>query len=97
METAGFEVPEGFFDIGVDSAAEFCEGFERHIESLFDPIREKVASLISGLPFSGDSGSSYTSQSSYSPTFNFYGSKESVSEQLIAAKNASTLERLRGN
>ncbi len=97
LEAAGFEVPEGFFDIGVDSATEFCEGFERHIESLFAPIRDKVASLMSGLSFIDKGNGNYTSQSSYSPTIHIYSSQDTTSQQLIAAREAMALEKLRGN
>ena len=87
LEAAGFEVPEGFFDIGKDSAEQFEAGFSEQLASLFNPIKETMMALMPGLSFenAGLSAASTT----FAPVYNFYSSKDTTAEQMWAAQNAS--------
>lgn len=91
---AGVEIPETFFDIGAEAAEKFGEQFCSGISDVLSRAQSMITSFFaaSGLPgLSAGEGSS----SSYSSTYNFYGSGQTVSEQLRSAQNAAAVERAR--
>lgn len=87
------EIPDEFFSLGSETAENFKEGFTEEIRNLFsgvsDILSEEGISLSINQEKSGGN-------SNYQATYNFYSSGESVSQQLISAKNYEVLEKLRG-
>lgn len=93
------QVPEDFFGIGTESAEYFGEGFVQKLNAIIQSVRNTVmAEMNSMVPaavaFSGV-GASATGNT-YTNSYNFYSSKDTTTQQLKAAVNASTLSRLRG-
>lgn len=94
LEAAGFEVPEGFFDIGKNSAESFEQGFSEQLASLFNPIKETMMALMPGLSFEG-AGLAAVNRT-FAPVYNFYSSNDTTTEQIWAAQNASERDKLSG-
>ena len=94
LEAAGFEVPEGFFDIGKNSAENFEEGFREQLTSLFNPIKETMMALMPGLSF--ENAGLAAANATFAPVYNFYSSKDTTTEQIWAAQNASERDKLSG-
>ena len=93
FETAGYEVPEGFFDIGIDSAEEFSRGFLEEIGDMLQPFREAILSCVPDFALvAGEENGG----SSYSPTYNFYSNGDTTAQQIQAAQDASERDRLSG-
>lgn len=94
LEAAGFEVPEGFFDIGKNSAESFEAGFSEQLASLFNPIRETMMALMPGLSF--ENAGLAAASTTFAPVYNFYSSNDTTTEQIWAAQNASERDKLSG-
>lgn len=78
------ELPEEFFKGGELSGEAFSNGFLSKLS--------RVANAVNEIKSAASSGSVTYNTSNYS----FYSSGESISEQLEAARNAETINRLRG-
>lgn len=95
IEEAGLTVPDGFFDIGADSADAFIEGFSSKIEDLYEQIEQGVSlNLADGLIAAAAGGA--TTYSTFSPVYNFYGGSETTAERIHAAQAASERDKLSG-
>ena len=89
LEAAFATIPEDFFTYGETTAEQFKAGFQAEVLSLFSEVEELLG-------FSLDSAfSSNTQHNTYAPTYNLYGKGETTAQQLISARNFSTLEALR--
>lgn len=90
------EIPDSFFECGGQSADEFKNGFLDALPDIFEEISasfsEGLSAAMPSVSFAagGGGGNSYTS------SYNFYSSGQSVSEQLSAARAAATVEKMRG-
>lgn len=93
FESAGYEVPKGFFDIGTDSAENFSDGFLKEIGNMLQPLRDAILSCIPEfmLASAGNLGGS-----SYTANYNFYSNGDTTAQQIQAAQAASERERLSG-
>lgn len=78
------ELPDSFFEGGKLSGEAFANGFLPHLNRIAESINEIKSGTSSGAV-------TYNSAS-----YNFYSSGESISAQLEAARNAETVNRLRG-
>lgn len=87
------EIPNEFFELGGLTAENFKEGFIGELQNLFSGVSEILNE--EGISLSINSEAS-GGQKNFNATYNFYGSGESVSSQLIAARNFQVLEKLRG-
>lgn len=89
IESAFSEIPEDFFAYGGLTAENFKAGFQAEVLSLFSEMEELLGiSLDPNL-------TSSTEHNTYAPTYNLYGHGETTAQQLISARNFSTLEALR--
>lgn len=78
------ELPDSFFEGGKLSGEAFANGFLPHLNRIAESINEIKSGTSSGAV-------TYNNAS-----YNFYSSGESISTQLEAARNAETVNRLRG-
>lgn len=89
-------VPDSFFDIGEDSADSFGEGFTSRLRTLFVNMQNAVASTMASMSPVLVGGGSTGNISTYNASYNFYGSGQTVSQQLQAVKQHSEITRMRG-
>ncbi len=89
-------VPESFFDGGIDSANAFGEGFIQSIDGIIDAIKIEIESKLGEISSNISAGYGGAGSNIYNSSYNFYGSGQSVSEQLEEARIADTVSRLRG-
>ena len=93
-------IPENFFDIGSDSGDNFGEAFKKQFENILNTVKttfsDTVNSLIPKLVFDAN-GASFSSGNTYNTSYYIRPSRgESARAQIKAAKDAQTLERMRG-
>lgn len=94
-------IPEEYYSLGQSSGEGFVNGFMEKLPNLITSIRsvlQQSVSYISGgmqSPILVGSAAGNTSNT-YNTTYNFNTSKDTTTQQLSAARNASALERLRG-
>ena len=97
LEQSFSSVPDDFFAIGQDSANSFCEGFMEKLQSAFAAIQNAVTagmqSMAPSLALAG--GFAAGSVSTYHNNYNFYGSGQTVSQQLREARASADLQKLR--
>lgn len=100
LEKIGFEIPESFSLSGSVSAEKFGIAFVAKLESQLSDIRKMLSDfntdLSSATNISVLGNGSATPQVTYNQSFNVGTTKESLSEQIIAWKTATTVARLRG-
>ncbi len=96
-------VPNSYFELGEGSADAFGQGFMGKIGVIMEEIRAKmceainsIGTEISAVVKSTAEAASGGDHRTYNNTYTFNASKDTTTEQLIAAKNAATLSRLRG-
>ena len=89
IETAFSEIPADFFAYGEATAEQFKAGFQTEVLSLFSEIEELLGVSLDPAFFST------TEHNTYAPTYNLYGHGETTAQQLMSARNFSTLEALR--
>ena len=96
-------VPESYYTLGGESGDAFGKGFVESIPQFMEQARSVIfaemqniaagiSAVIKGAAESALSGGT----TSYTSTYNFNSSQDTTTEQLRAAKNAASLERLRG-
>lgn len=98
------ELPEDFFNLGDESATAFGDAFLVELEYVMQTVKETIMAQMSEISnaavvsFSSATGSGATSvvNNNYSSSYTFNSSKDTTTAQLNAARNAATLERLRG-
>ena len=88
------KVPESFIDGGIDSAKAFGEGFLQSIDGIIDAIKIEFAEKLGEI--NGQISLEYGKSNVYNSSYNFYGSSQTVSQQLEQARIADTVNRLRG-
>ncbi len=93
FESAGYEVPEGFFDIGTDSAKNFSKSFLEEIGNMLQPFREAI---LSCMPDFSRAQNGVPERRSYTANYNFYSSGDTTARQIQAAQAASERDRLSG-
>ena len=99
------ELPEDFFNLGDESATAFGDAFLVELEYVMQTVKETIMAEMSEISnaavasFSSATGSGATSvvNNNYSSSYTFNSSKDTTTQQLAAARNAATLQRLRGN
>nr|DAH37248.1 MAG TPA: minor tail protein [Caudoviricetes sp.] len=90
-------VPDSFFDLGEDSADSFGEGFTSRLKAIFANIQNAVASTMASMSPVLVGGGTVGNISTYNASYNFYGSGQTVSQQLQASRQHSEITRMRGN
>ena len=89
------DIPEEFWSCGADSAVSFGDAFVNELEGVFAKIKNMIAQNTAEItPMLGGASGAVTN--SYSASYNFYGSGESVASQLQSARAAAVVERMRG-
>lgn len=85
-----------FFDYGVKSGESFGQGFRQSVETGMAEVKVSVYNTMRELyPLASATGN--VSNITYSsPSYNFYGSGQTVSQQLSEARIADTVNALRG-
>ena len=93
----GLEVPEGFYVSGSVSAQKFGEGFVSEIDGVLADITKRFETFMpgAGVLFKASENAGMK-KSVFAPTYNLYGSGETVAEQLKSASRRALLDRLRG-
>ncbi len=100
QETFG-NIPEGYYELGKNSGESFVNGFMEKLPNLVTSIRsvlQQSVSYISGgiqSPILVGATAGNTSNT-YNTTYTFNSSKDTTTAQLRAARDADTLNRLRG-
>lgn len=94
-------VPEDYLELGKSAGNAFGTGFLTEIPQLMENIRLQFSSVIEEI--AGQISAALlpamhmaNTRNTYTTTYNFNASKQTTTEQLNAARAASTLERLRG-
>lgn len=98
-EEFGEEVPEGFFDLGDESARKFGEGFMNQLKGILREVRAQILDSMSSLAPSiqaSISGAGGGTSNYYSNTYTFNSSKDTTTQQLFTARNAAQVDKLRG-
>ena len=94
------ELPEDFFGVGGESAENFGEGFRQKISEVAAMMREAVMAEMSAMvPASvvyGATGAMGSTTNTYTNNYTFNSSRDTTTQQLKAASDASTMARLRG-
>lgn len=86
-----------FFDCGYLNGTSYGSGFKRAVEKSMSEVRSSVLkemqdiySVTYGVKASGTSSVIYNS-----PSYNFYGSAQTITQQLAEARKTATIEALR--
>lgn len=103
LEKSFKEIPQSYYDLGISSGEAFGQGFESQLVVVMAEAREYMLSAMSQLVsevtarVSGE-GADFKSGTSntYNTSYTFNSSRDTTTVQLQAARNAATLERLRG-
>lgn len=90
------KVPESFLDGGIDSAEAFGEGFIQSIDGIMDSIKLAIESKLDEISADISIGYDKPGSNVYNSSYNFYGSGQTVSEQLEQARITDTVNKLRG-
>lgn len=90
-------VPDSFFDLGEDSADSFGEGFTSRLKAIFANMQNAVAGMQASMSPVLVGGGTVGNISTYNASYNFYGSGQTVSQQLQASRQHSEITRMRGN
>lgn len=90
------EIPDEFFLCGQESGASFGEAFGEELKAQLEDIRTVLNSGIEDMLSVGFSNAGTQNNSSYSASYNFYGSGQTVAQQLRSARASAAVERLRG-
>jgi hypothetical protein len=96
LESAGLNVPDGFFGIGASSADSFGEGFMSRIDNVMEQIKSTVTDGLERILASPDLKSGGEPNTNINITYTFASSGETISQQIEAAKNASEVDKMRG-
>ncbi len=95
-------VPQSYYTLGQNSGTAFAKGFAEEADEILDRTQKVVsqgtAGIASGLSKPLTLGTVWEGGTSnvFNTTYTFNASKDTTTMQLSAAKNAATLERLRG-
>ncbi len=94
-------VPESYLELGKGAGNAFGEGFLAEMPQLMETIKAQFDLVIEGIAKQISvtllpAMKAANTQNTYTTTYNFNSSKQTTTEQLNAARAASTLERLRG-
>ncbi len=99
------ELPEDFFDLGDESATAFGDAFLAELEHVMQTVKATVmaemskitnAAVVSFSSGIGGGATSITNNNNYSSSYTFNSSQDTTTAQLQAARDAATIERLRG-
>ncbi len=103
LKTTFDEVPQDYFALGEESGSAFGEGFLGRIPQIMQEVRDYFTTAINELGGQlaqvlrqGAEGGTSTTSNTYTNNYTFNASKQTITEQLNAARNAATLARLRG-
>ncbi|MBR5155159.1 MAG: hypothetical protein IKW62_01580 [Clostridia bacterium] len=97
------EVPESYYSLGEDAGGAFGEGFLSKIPEIMTTVRDYFTTVINQLAEQLVATLKQSAQNvvggtsnTYNTTYTFNSSKDTTTQQLAAARNAATLQRLRG-
>lgn len=100
MEQLGVEIPEGFFEIGTDSAENFADGFKQKIETALSEIQSTINSVMSTVTPQFSSGLNYEEAEipSVENVYNYYlvPSGESTRKQIEEIERFNEVKKFRG-
>ena len=92
LETEFSTVPDDFLVYGELTGENFREGFKSEIEGLFDEIKLRIAEATAQIGAPEET----TNQSIFSPTYYFFGDRETTSRTRLQAKNDALYQYMRG-
>lgn len=99
METFG-DVPEGFWNFGIDAAENFGQAFLSKFEEWKTKIQAAVDQAMTDitpqLSFAGGGAVLGSGTATYNTTYHFASTNEPVSQQIMAAQAAQDRSRARG-
>ncbi len=103
LEKSFSHVPESYFSLGEQSGEAFGDGFMAKLPQIMEDAKAYFAAVINELAEKVSSAMLYGAElaatnisNSYTSTYTFNSSKDTTTQQLNAARNAATVERLRG-
>lgn len=97
LEKLGLEIPDGFFDSGSLSAAEFGKGFSRELENVLENARAMIESFGNySVSVSGGSGTQVVNNNNYYSSYSVNGTKSSAAESIYAMEAAAVMNKYRG-
>ncbi|MBE7031997.1 MAG: hypothetical protein E7401_03435 [Ruminococcaceae bacterium] len=103
LEKSFESVPDSYYELGGKSGDAFGKGLVESIPQFMEQARSRIlaemqsiADGISEVIRGAAESASPISTTSYTNTYNFNSSRDTTTQQLRAAKNAASLERLRG-
>ncbi len=103
LESSFESVPESYYTLGGESGDAFGKGLIESIPQFMEQARsvimaemQSIAEGISAVIKGAAESAVPVSTTSYTNTYNFNSSQDTTTQQLRAAKNAASLERLRG-
>ena len=102
LEEAGLTIPEGFFDVGEKSAAQFGEGFKAHLETMFEGLKVQVQSFQASmfqnreLALAGVGGNITSITNHNSESISIEAKGETTRQVLAEIERQKTLGRFRG-
>ncbi len=102
LESSFESVPESYYKLGEESGDAFGDGFESRISQAVADARvimlESMNSLVAELSAvaAGVRQEMVSNKNVYNTSYTFNSSRDTTTAQLAAAKNAATLEKLRG-
>lgn len=101
LEQMGIEVPEGFFDIGTDSAENFAKGFKQTIETALNDITKTINSVSASVTpqFSAQLGDTGYTAPDATRVYNYYlvPSSDSVRDQIEEIQKFDERKKLKGD
>ena len=96
-------IPQEYYELGETSGTAFSDGVESGLMSILNgDARATVLNAMNGVAESfflngiDSVRGNYDNSSVYNNTYNFNARKETITEQIFAAKSASIIDRLRG-
>ncbi len=100
LETFG-NIPEEYYTLGQNSGENFVNGFIEKLPKLVASIRsalqQSAAYISSGVQTAGFvTATAGNTSNTYNTTYTFNSSQDTTTQQIRAAKNAASLDRLRG-
>ena len=96
LKDAFGDVPDDFFDIGLDSGEEFENGFLSVFETVADKVKSTFTKLVSEFKIKADGALGSIKNISYTSTYNLAPSSTDVTTQLRTIRDNEKLNEMRG-
>ena len=96
LKDAFGDVPDDFFEIGLDSGEEFENGFLSVFETVADKVKSTFTKLVSEFKIKADGALGSIKNISYTSTYNLAPSSTDVTTQLRTIRDNEKLNEMRG-